>query len=299
MVELGNFKKYTTVQNRSEIKWETFTDAYTLTNPQLKKTNTIRIFESHNFPNYNEPWSIYRFNWSPKYITDRFKLAIKYKNFTDYMIFLLQEEIYLPSQCAPPSFQKIPNDYKNYDSYQIAEANNMWIHTKKGEIHFFNDLLRAWHKMCYDIGKKTAVCGCPLVTHYDTKKIFETLYGVDNLKYIAKEYDMVYLYRYPTKGNATKSGHKAKEFIDYWRKTLSYKRKINYIVDTYFNSGSGTTDESTIKADFCNAASSGAHIISAYPFKKYTDNDTSAVSRSIQIHKDYNSHKNGYCSNGY
>lgn len=297
MVELGNFKIKSVVQNKKEIKWDTFTDISSLIN--FRRSNTKIVLETFNFPGQN-PWTIYNFNWSPKYITDRFKLVQKYASQVDYLIFLLQEEIYLPSQST--GFQKVPNDYKNYPSYQIPEASNMWIHTNKGEVHFYCDLLRAWHKMCYNLGKKTAICGCPVETS-DPKITFERVYSPDALKIIAKEYDMVYLYKYPiskSKSSCTSNGCKtrgycAKEVIDYWRKTLYFKGKINYILDTYFGSNNGSLEYNTIMEDFYCATNSGAHIISAYPFINYKNNDTKGASRLIQIKNAYQgSKRNGW-----
>lgn len=298
MVELGNFKFKSSAQNRPEIKWDTFADTYTLT--KYRRPNTKVILEAYNFPGPNK-WSVYNFNWSPKYIIDRFKLAKKYASQVDYLIFLLQEEIYLPSQST--GFQKVPNDYKKYSSYQIPEASNMWIHTNKGEIHFYCDLLRAWHKMCYDLEKKTAVCGCPVGNFPTPNTIFEKLYSPDALRIIAKDYDMVYLYKYPTSKNKStctpstcnSKGYCAKEYIDYWRKTLGFKGKINYILDTYFGLDNGSTDYNTIMEDFYCATNSGAHIISAYPFTKLSIGDTNGVSRLIQIKNQYQgSKRNGW-----
>ncbi len=296
MVALGNFQMFynnsnyriADSQKRPEISYDTFTDTGSLA---LARPNTVKIYES---------FALSKFSWRKSYIQSIFQKAYANRNKAHYFVFLLQEEIYLPSQSS--GWQHIPNDYTKDPTYVIEGST---IHTDRGEVHYLNDLLRAWHKFIYNLKdssgrimeKKVAIMGCPRTFNVSTKTIFETAYNIENLNYIAKEYDMVYLYRYPPTGKSLSTGYRAKEFIDYWRKTLNYKRTINYILDTYFGGSTGSNDYNTILNDFRDAANSGAHVISAYPFTYINDKSsyTKGAPRLVQIYKDYKSHQqNGW-----
>jgi hypothetical protein len=291
MVALGNFQRFYNSQNSQNnqmITYDTFTDTGSLA---LSRPNTTKIYEAFNLKG---------FSWRKSYIQSIFQKAYANRNKADYFVFLLQEEIYLPSQSS--GWQHIPNDYKKDKTYTIEGST---IHTDRGEVHYLNDLLRAWHKFIYNLKdskgnimkKKVAIIGCPRGYYPVPKTIFEQLYHTDNLKYIAKEYDMVYLYRYPSTGNSLKTGYRAKELINYWRNSLKFKGKINYVVDTYFGGTVGSTDYNTILNDFTDASNSGAHVISAYPFSYIKDQSTynKGAPRLIQLYNDYNKNKqNGW-----
>lgn len=292
MVALGNFQRYSDKyikisQTNSQITYDTFTDTGSLS---LARKDIVRIYESHN---------LNIFSWRKSYIIAIFQKAYANRYKADYFVFLLQEEIYLPSQTS--GWQKVTNDYKKDKSYSIEGST---IHTDKGEIHYFNDLLRAWHKFCWNMKdsngnimkKKVAYIGCPRGYYPTPSQIFTTTYGSDNLKYIAGEYDMVYIYRYPTTlTKAKQAGYRASDYIKYWKNTLNFKGKINYILDTQFNNTSISLD--TIREDFRNATNAGAHIISAYPYTNILSSSTytKGAPRLIEIRNWYNSHK----SNGF
>lgn len=274
MVELGNFQVITTSQNRSEIKYNSLTDIYSLN----RKGDKTTILQSFDFPN---------FKWNQSYIKSRFDLAEKYKDQADYLVFLMQEEIYQPT--ASTGFQKVPLSSANGNSYQL-EGVTIPQMPQSGSANYFISLLKAWKSLCTRLNKKCAILGCPASKTVDIPGLYNWIYTTEGTKYISQKYDMVYIYRYPTsiqKANGTEPYYNAKPFIEYWRKTLNYKGIINYILDTKFT-GTGSSDINTIKEDFKDAADNSADIISAYPFINQSSKDTKATDRLIQIAKEYN-----------
>ncbi len=285
MVNLGNFQVINTSQNRPEIKYNSLTDIYSLT----RKGNKTTILQSFDFPN---------FRWSQSYIKSRFALAEKYKDQTDYLVFLMQEEIYQPT--ASTGFQKVPLESANGSSYQL-EGITIPSMPSAGSANYFIALLKAWKNLCIKLNKKAALCGCPISKTTDLPGLYNWIYTTEGTKFVAQNYDMVFIYRYPTtlnRANGTEPYYNAKPFIDYWRKELNYNGIINYILDTQFT-GTGSSNTTVIKADFQNAADNlrPTDIISAYPFVNQSSNDTNATSRLIQIANEYNSTHQNSCSN--
>jgi hypothetical protein len=276
MVQLGNFQLYDISQNKPEIKYNTLTDIYSLN----KNKNKIVILQSFDFPN---------FRWSQSYIKSRFTLAEKYKDQADYLVFLMQEEIYQP--IASTGFQKVPLSSANGSSYQL-EGITIPAMPSAGSANYFIALLKAWHSLCQRLNKKSALCGCPISKTTDLPGLYNWIYTTEGTKYVAQNYDMVYLYRYPTtlnRANGTEPHYNAKPFIDYWRKILNYNGIINYVLDTKFTD-TGSSNTATIKADFKNAADNlrSTDIISAYPFINQSSKDIKATERLIQISNEYN-----------
>lgn len=285
MVEIGNFQfRNSADQNNSKIKYDTHTDINSL---NYRRSGSIKILESFNFPPRGKPWDSSYFNWSESYIRSRFSLAEQHSSKVDYLVFLLHEEIYLLSMTS--GWQKVPISTANGNAY-IIEGIPIPKMPEAGESAFLVALLKAWKSLCNRLNKKAAILGCAAPYEPNVAIGWKNLYSQNGLNYIAKNYDMIYIYRFPvTKSQAECStkGYCSKEFIEYWRNTLGFTGKINYILDTYFSNTVGSLDYNVIKADFVTAANSGADIVSAYPFKNVKDNDSFATSRLIQIFNEY------------
>ena len=276
-IALGNFQLVNiTTQNNPLITWNSCTDLYSLTRNRGKKV----VLQSFSFPN---------FRWSQSYIKSRFDLAIKYSSQCDALIFLMQEEIYQPT--ASTGFQGVPMESANGASY-VLEGVTIPAMPQAGSEAFFVALLRAWKALCVRLNKKAALCGSPTGLQLNVAGVFKWIYSLSGLSYIATNYNMIFLYRYPqsvSQANGITKGHSAKEYIDYWRRGLGYSGLINYILVTKFTDGAGTTDLKVIDADFKNAyfALNNNDIISAYPYALQSLNDTSATERLIQLYNIY------------
>jgi hypothetical protein len=278
MVELGNFQVRNKSQQKSEITFDTFTDTDTL--KAFNRTSATRIYESFNRK---------IFTWSQEYIRDIFYKAEQNKNYTDYLVFLLQEEIYTLSETYR-IWDWIKPSSANGSAYTI-EGVTIPKMPDAGEAAFLLALLKAWKALCVRLKKKCAILGCPAGYEPDIQHVFEESYTVNGLKYIVSNYDMVYIYKFPTTGKATTFGYRAKEPLDYWRKTLGYTEKINYLLDTYFGTDNGldvgSQNYNTVFDDFKNAADNGADIISCYPSINMLTGDSLATDRLIKIAGEY------------
>lgn len=278
MVSLGNFQVWSKTQQKSAITFDTFTDTNTL--KAFNRKNATRIYESFNRK---------IFTWSQEYIRDIFYKAEQNKNYADYLVFLLQEEIYTLSE-TQRIFPNIKASSANGSSYTI-EGVKIPKMPDAGESAYLLALLKAWHALCKRLNKKSAILGCPAVYDADPKSTFEEIYTKSGITYIKDNYDMFYIYKFPTTGKAKTFGYRAKEPLDYWRKTLGYTGKINYILDTYFGKYNGldvgSQNYNTIFDDFENAADNGADIISCYPSINMINGDSLATDRLIKIANEY------------
>lgn len=284
MVALGNFQVKKTSQQKSTITFDTFTDTNTL--KAFNRTSATRIYES--FLEWN------KFKWSKDYILGKFSTAETNKNYADYLVFLLQEELYTLTETRRV-FGVEPSS-ANGNAYDIRTLNdNYYLGTipkmpDAGEASYLLELLKAWHTLCNHLNKKSAIIGCPAGYEPNIQHVFEEVYTVNGLKYIRDNYDMVYIYKFPTTGKATTFGYRAKEPLNYWRNTLGYNGKINYLLDTYFGSYNGidvgSKEYNTVKEDFRNAAENGADIISCYPSVNKLTNDSLATDRLIKIYNE-------------
>ncbi len=279
MVALGNFQVKSAIQQRSEITYDTFSDTNSLKTFNRTKTSTnqtvTRIYHAFNLK---------YFNWSESYIRDRFAAAETNAKYADYLVFLLQEEVYTLTETH--RLWNIEPSTANGNAYTI-EGVTIPKMPNAGESAFLLALLKAWHALCNRLNKKSAILGCPTGYEPNPQQVFETIYTSQCLNYISQNYDMIYIYRYPITGKGNTQNYRAKEFIDYWRKTLNYTGKINYILDTLFGVNNGSSNYITIKDDFKNAADNGADIISTYPsVNMITQNDFDATPRMIQIYNE-------------
>lgn len=278
MVELGNFGvSNLSTQNKPQITYDTFIDTWSLKNKS--RPNTTKIYQSFNLD---------IFTWKQEYIKDIFKKAEDNKDYTDYLVFLLQEEVY--TLIETQRLWGLSPSTANGSSYTI-EGVIIPKMPDAGEEAYLLALLKAWHALCIRLNKKSAILGCPIGYEPNPQYAFEHNYTKDGITYIAKNYDMVYIYRYPTTGKASKFGYRAKEYLEYWRNTLNYTGKINYNLDTFFgvyhNTDVGSLDYNTIKEDFINAADNGADIISCYKSINMLENDDKATARLLQIANEY------------
>lgn len=279
MVKLGNFQVKTKEQNLPQIDYNTLTD----TNSLALKGDKIIIYESFHYPG---------FSWRKDFIIDRFNLAYQYASEVDFLVFLDQEEIYQPTESD--GWQGVPLSSANGPAYML-EGIEIPAMPQAGSAKFFLALLQAWFVMCVRLNKGAAIIGCPVTKMLNPSVIFEASYTKEGLKFIAENYQMIYLYRYPTslsRANGQEKGYCASELINYFRKDLGYEGQINYILDALFT-GTGSADYNVVKADLHNAANAlrDDDIISAYPFIKQKDNDTLATKRLIKINEEYKGDK--------
>ncbi len=283
MVALGNFQIWSKSQHRDEIIYDTFTDTDSLTKRSRTKTSSgqqvYKIYESFNRK---------IFTWKKEYIKDMFYKGETNAKYADYLVFLLQEEIYTLTETQ--RLWGVSPSTANGNAYTI-EGVVIPKMPDAGEEAYLLALLKAWHALCNRLGKKSAIIGCPAGYETDPKSIFEKIYTIDGLNYIKDKYDMVYIYKYPPTGKANTYGYRAKEFIDYWKNTLGYNGKINYLLSTYFGTYKsvdvGSYGYDSVFQDFKNAADNGADIISAYPSVNMLNEDTQAIDRLIKISKEY------------
>lgn len=272
---LGNFQKSNAdpaTQNNPKITYDAFTDGRVDNFHRSSPVQTILEY-------YVDSW-----DWSPSGIQARFKLARDNAGKTDYLAFLMNEEIVQPSRSGwyilPDGRNwRFPGGYGGYStSYGVQTFEGVPVNYGAGSTGFFLDMLKAWKQLCLNLNKKCALVG----DAQSPNSFYNDMYGADGVKYIAQNFDMIYLYAYPTSVSNANCGNGicAKSKIDFWR-GLGFNGKINYLLTTDQFGG----NDAIVAADFKNAADAGADIISTYPYKRV--GDTLATARMMQIWDNY------------
>ena len=252
----------------------------------MKRPGVFTTVQHFSFPG---------FSWSKEYIINRFKLAEELAaKGADGLIFLLQEEIYRPS--ATPQVKRQSANGSAY-SIKTSKGNYGTIPSMPGnEDAYFLALLKAWKKLSATLGKKAVIVGCS--AECEASDVWDYLYTRAGVKFIAENFDMIYLYHYPSSASLAKGAsctnsytnrkgtHDAASYIRFWR-NQGFQGLVNYLLVTKFANGVGTTKKSVVRADFVNAVKAGANIISCYPYISGKDNDTLAVDRMLDIYRGY------------
>jgi len=271
MVLLGNFQiNGSAAQKDKLIGVDTFTDVGSLANV---RANTTKILNVYGFT-----------SWSQADITAKFNRAIKYASKVDGLVFL-GEEHYKPSR-TPQTNPATANG----PAYTL-EGVTIPAMPAAGEDAYILALLKAWLAMCKRLGKKAWICGSPAVC--SDPAIWPYQYGNAGIDYIAKNYNGIFLYHYPTtlslaqgatcnQQNGNPGKNDAKSYIDFWR-GKGFTGSINYILVTKFPDFPGSQDYNVIKADFKNALDAGANIISTYPYANGVYSNSEAVPRMLKI----------------
>lgn len=265
---IGNMQKSnddSATQNNPKITYDTFTDARVNDFHRGSPVQTVLEF-------YSYTWS-----WAPDKLLARFQLAKNYASKTDYVSFLMDEELVQPASSWwyagwRPGFVGAPGFSS---SYGVRNFEGVSVDYGAGSAAFYLQLLKAWKQLCINIGKKCAMLG----DAQSDSSFYATMYGSAGVDYIAQNFDMIYLYSYPSTVSQANcgSGICAKSKIDFWR-GKGFTGKINYILT---NEQFGAGSDAVVEADFKNAADNGADIISAYPYKH--SGDTLATARMISI----------------
>jgi hypothetical protein len=274
-IELGTFQRSASNadQNSNKIMYDLFADTRVNTLHRSSPVKTILQF-----------FDLPGFSWSPSFIKGRFALARQYASKTDYLVFLMEEEIVQPS--ASSWYSGWMNNLANHPGYpgsgvQIVDSiTGATVDWSASSEQFFLQLLIAWKLMCDDLGKKTAIVGDG--TGNNPTDFFPWIYGNSGVDYIAKNYDMIFCYAFPTSANQANCQNYqcAKNKIQFW-KSRGFTGLINYVLTT----DQFGANDAAVKADFINAANAGADIISCYPYKR--TGDLLATARMIQIYDEY------------
>lgn len=241
------------------------------------KPGSFKILQQYRYPGAS---------WSKQSILDIYKVAEANKDKVDGFIPFLQEEMYRPGATPQISITTATGS-----AYMLEGVN---IPSMPGnESAFFLAHLKAWKNFCNRLGKKAVLCGCSAECENDG--IWNYLYTAEGVDFIAKNFDIIILYHYPStvaqaqgasctnKYNNQTGLRNAKSYIDFWRKK-GYNGKILYLLVTKFANGVGTTNLDVIKADFKDAADNlwdGDGIIT-YPYT-VEEKDNLAVKRMLDI----------------
>lgn len=282
-MHLGIFQNNGSIKDNSLLEYWSLTDTQSINSVPPGK---VKILQSYCFPN---------FRWDKAFIQSRFDLAVKYSSQVDYLVFLLQEEIYTPERST--GFQQVPLSSANGSAY-ILEGVTIPAMPSAGSEAFFLALLQAWKALCIRLGKGMALCGSPASCSDDA--VWPYVYGNSGVSFIAGNVDLLFLYHYPpsislaqgatcTQMNGNPGKNNAKSYIDFWR-GCGYKGLINYIITTRFPDNVGTTDINIIDADFKNAYDNlnNTDIVSSYPYANGVFSDSSAIPRLITLYNKYN-----------
>jgi hypothetical protein len=236
-----------------------------------------------------EFFDLWGHNWTPSYISNRFKLGHTSANQSenvDYLCFLMEEEITQPSNSnwykgwqdglvGHPGF---PGDGKTHIVDTVTGAEVNW--GASSEV-FYAQLLQAWQQLCdYEEKKSFWVGGGQgnAPSQFYTDGI-----GTPGLQFMANNWDGIDIYTFPkTEAQAQGNSYSnATTVINYWKNTLKYKGLIAYNLTIEYV---GATD-AAVRADFKAAADAGANVIFAYPYKQKPNgvSDNLATPRTISL----------------
>jgi hypothetical protein len=223
-IEIGNFdyaglSDVTTFQNDARLTWDVYGRTSTLL---MQRTEIKRVYQ-----NFLDPT-----RW--KGLTDldliqsRFDLATQYKDYYDYGVFLLQEEVYQPKKMCSWGYSRLSDLniegtrtfagvtvklLKDWYIEKYGTWNQAWWDSIRSANNYddakFSEwsgdyaygLYRAWKNHTNSLGKKTAIIGLigarDFQANNDVNAILNSFYPSPIKEYILANYDLLILYKYP------------------------------------------------------------------------------------------------------